>query len=134
MNPRIIAVSALFAALLVSGAPAYSQTAEWETLTKEAIALYQKGQYGRAVNVAKTALEVAEKTFSPEHPAVGVSLNTLADLYHAQGQYAQAEPLYKRSLAILEKALGPGHPSVATILNNLAVLYEIGRASCRERV
>ncbi len=117
------ALSFSLVVLLGSGAFAHGQGVEWEALNKQVLSLYQKGQYDRAVVVAKKALDVAEKAVGPNHPSVATSLNNLAELYRAQGQYAQAEPLYKRSLAIMEKALGPDHPNVATSLNNLAELY-----------
>src|SRR2546430_4716942 len=107
----------LFLLLLLCGAPAsaFAQGAEWEALNKEVISVYQKGQYDRALVVAKKALDVAEKAVGPEHPPVATSL---------------AEPLYKRSLAIREKALGPDHPDVAQSLVNLAALYrKTGRGS-----
>ncbi|MGA2078679.1 MAG: tetratricopeptide repeat protein, partial [Terriglobia bacterium] len=96
---------------------------EWQTLDQEVTELYGAGKYGRALAVAKKAVEVAEKEFGPEHPNLAASLNNLAALYRLEGQYAQAEPLDKRALAITEKALGPDHPAVATRLNDLALLY-----------
>src|SRR2546426_1076820 len=75
-------------------ASAHAQGSEWETLSNEVTSLYQKGQYDRAVVVAKKALAVAEKAVGPNHPAVATSLHNLALLYRSQGQYAQAEPLY----------------------------------------
>ena len=98
---------------------------DWDILCQEGESLYQKGQYDRAMVVAKKALEVAEKNAGPNHPLVATSLNNLAKLYHAQGQYAQAEPLYKQALAIYVKALGPNHPFVATYLLNLAALQVV---------
>ena len=111
--------------LILFGGPvsAPAQGIEWKTLNDEVESLYRKGQYDRAVVVAMKALDVAEKSVGPNHPAVATSLNNLALLYLAQGQYAQVEPLYKRSLAMAEKTLGPEHPDVATSLNNLAALY-----------
>ena len=93
--------------LLGAAVSAHAQGSEWETLNNEARALHQKGQYDRAVVIAKKALEVAEQAVGPEHPAVATSLNNLAILYDTQGQYAQAEPLYKRALAIWEKGPWP---------------------------
>lgn len=124
------AVIAIAALILVTTSPVYAQGPEWETLAKEAEELYRTGKYERAVVVAKTALEVAEKNAGPNHPDVATSLNTLASLYQVQGQYAEAEPLFKRSLAIMEKALGPDHPNVAQSLENIAVLY---RATQRDK-
>jgi tetratricopeptide (TPR) repeat protein len=104
--------------------PVFAQGAgiEWDILNQEVTELYRAGNYGRAVVVAKKALQVAEANAGKIHP-MWPSLNNLAQLYATQGQYAQAEPLYKRTLAIKEKALGPDHPDVATSLNNLAALY-----------
>ena len=103
---------------------------EWDILNDEVKELYRTGKYGRAVVVAKKALEVAEENVGPYHPDVATSLNNLALLYDNQGHYAQAEPLYKRALKIDEKTLGPDHPSVATSLENLAGLY---RATKRDK-
>ena len=68
------------------------------------------------------AREVSEEKFEPNHPAVGASLNNLAELYRVQGRYAEAQGLYRRDLAIQEKALGPEHPRVAAVLENYAIL------------
>jgi hypothetical protein len=75
-------VAAFILLLLVgAAASAHAQSAEWERLNQEATALYQKGEYDRAVVVAKEALEAAEKAVGPNHPSVATSLNTLARLY-----------------------------------------------------
>ena len=129
---RTVGVAVL---LLLPSAPAFAQGAgiEWDVLSQEVVSLHQKGQYDRAVTIAKKALEIAEQSVGENHPDVATSLNNLALLYDAQKQYAQAEPLYKRALAIREKALGPNHPSVAASLENLAALYgKTGREKAAE--
>ena len=103
---------------------------ELNTLNKEVKQPHHLSGYDSAVVVAKKAIEIAERTYGPDHPNVATSLNNLASFYQDQGQYAEAEPLFKRSLAIREKALGPDHPSVAVSLKKLAVLY---RATKREK-
>jgi len=120
-----IPIIVLLPLLLAFGgcAPDQAHSTEWKMLSAEATSLYRQGQYDRAVEMTKKALEVAEKAGGPNHPDVATSLNNLAEMYRTQGRYAQAEPLYKRALAIYEKALGPDHPDVATSLNNLAELY-----------
>ena len=127
-----IILLAAFSILLLVSSSVFAEGAgiEWDILNDEVKELYRTGKYGRAVVVAKKALEVAEENVGPYHPDVAASLNNLAELYRTQGHYAQAEPLYKRSLKIREKALGPDHPSVATSLNNLANLY---RATKRDK-
>jgi len=110
---RIAATVFLLLSLVGAPSAAHAQVNELEALNKEVISLYQKGQYDRAVVVARKALAVAEKTLGPHHLSVAKSLNNLGVLYAVQGQYAQAEPPYNRALAIREKALGPDHPDVA---------------------
>lgn len=103
--------------------PVHAQETEWKKLDQKSGALYIQGNYGHAVILAIQALNVAEKTFGPDHPNVAQSLNRVGLLYKAEGQYALAEPLLKRALSIRETALGPDHMDVATSLNNLASLY-----------
>lgn len=66
----------------------------------------------------KRALEIAEKTYGPDHPEVAVVVGRLA------GQYPyhppSAEPLRRRALAIDVAALGPDHPRIADDLAALA--------------
>ena len=133
---RTITRIALLSVLVVSLAlPAHAQEALWKELSAKVGTLYQQGRYAEAAKVAKEALGVAEKTVGPDHPAFGVSLNNLAELYRAQGKYAQAEPLYKRALAIVEKTLGPNHPDVATVSENMAKFYkETGRTDEAKRL
>ena len=66
---------------------------EWDILIDEVKELYRTGKYGRAVVVAKKALEVAEENVGPYNPDVATSLNNLALLYRTQGHYAKAERL-----------------------------------------
>ena len=120
-------ITAFLSLVLFSGATpsVHAQGSQWEVLNNEAMSLYQKGQYGRAVMVAKKALDVANKGVGPDHPDVATSLNNLAVLYRSQGQYVQAEPLYQRSLAIREKVLGPEHLDVAMVLENYVDLLRV---------
>ena len=102
----------------------YNQEELWEHLVTKTSRLHKRGQYLKAVDVAKDALKVAEETFGSEHPNMTFSLSNLAILYYEQGEYVEAELLYKRALAISEKALGKDHPEVATVLENMAVVLE----------
>jgi tetratricopeptide (TPR) repeat protein len=101
-----------------------AQEEKWKELNQQAIKLYQEGKYAEATEIAQKAINVAEKTFGPNHANVATSLNNLATLHYALRKYLDAEPLYKRSLEVTEKKLGPEHRSVATTLDNLAELYK----------
>ncbi len=108
------------AALRAQDDPAKAQL---ESLYQHAYQFYRQGEYKKASDLFEQAVELAIKTFGPDHPYVATSLNKLASLYASLGRYANAEPLYQRSLKIREAKLGPDHPDVATSLNNLALLY-----------
>jgi len=127
----LVAMRVVQAAALLAGALACTGSDErtWKGLAQRTAALTEEGRYEEAVGVGQQALELAERSFGPEHPDVATSLNRLAGLYRVQGRYGEAAPLYQRALAIRETALGPEHPNVADTLENLAGLYrELGRA------
>jgi tetratricopeptide (TPR) repeat protein len=88
--------------LVLTAPPLLAQTAgiEWEALNQEVMDLYRAGKYGRAVVVAKKALEVAEKNVGPDHPDVATSLENLAALYRATKRDAKALALEKQAAKI----------------------------------
>ena len=119
---RILIITNLWLAValglcLVVASAVLAQQEEWNELNQQAVKLHRQGKSAEAIPIGQRALELAEKTFGPNHANVAKSLDTLARLYWDQRKYAEAEPLYKRSLAIREKALGPEHPDVANSLN-----------------
>ena len=90
-----IILLAAFSILLPVSSSVFAEGAdvEWDILNYEVKELYRTGKYGRAVVVAKKALEVAEENVGPYNPDVATSLNNLALLYRTQGHYAKAERL-----------------------------------------
>ena len=103
----------------------YAQSGALLEANRRGNALYQSGEYEKAIPFWRRALELGEKEFGPNHPITAALLDALAQTYHAQGRHAEAEPLHQRSLAIREKALGPEHPDVAQSLNNLGELHRV---------
>ena len=112
-----------FLHLCVSSAIADGAGLEWKILNQQVHDLYDAGMYGRAVVVAREALELAEKNASEDHPDIAISLGNLASMYRAQEHHDKAEPLFIRALDIFEKVLGTDYPHIATNLNNLGLLY-----------
>ena len=103
----------------------WAESEDLGALNQQVVQLYRQGKYTEAIQIAKRALALAEKTFGPDHPRVGTSLNNLAGLlFYGQGRHGEAEPLLERALALREKALGPDHPDVGSSLNSLAALYQ----------
>ena len=97
-------LAAALALCLVLASAALAQQEEWKELNQQASELSRQGKSAEAIPIGKRALELAEKTFGPNHTNVAKSLDTLALLYWNQRKYAEAESLYKRSLAIRENA------------------------------
>ena len=87
----------------------------------------------RALHYAHLALETAESSLGPGHPAVPVALNNLAQLLQDTNRLAEAEEPMRRALAIDEASFGPDHPDVAIDLNNLAQLLQATKPSRRSR-
>jgi tetratricopeptide (TPR) repeat protein/CHAT domain-containing protein len=96
---------------------------EAKRLNARVVELCGQAHYEEAIPLAQRALAIAENLLGPDHPDIGVLLNSLADLYTATGTYEKAQPLLQRALAINEKVLGPEHRDTAASLNNLAELY-----------
>lgn len=91
----------------------------YNKLNKKLESLYKNGRTEEAIEVAKEALKVAEKTYGKKHPYVSVSLNNIALLYVADGKYEKAEEFYDRSLKLAEELLGKDNPQLAGILKNM---------------
>ena len=73
---------------------------EWQALIKKADDLYHKGEYARALEVGKQALQIAEKNVGPDHPDVATSLENIAYLYRATKREKEAEELEARAARI----------------------------------
>ena len=115
----LIALLAIFFTTAANG-----QQDLYKKLNDKLATLYKAGRIEDAIDVAKEALQVAEKTFGENHPYVSVSLNNLALLYISEGQYEKAEGLYERSLKIAEEHLGKDNPQLANILENMVKCNE----------
>lgn len=98
------------------GAHAQNTTTEWSQLNQEVLDLTRKVAYERAVLVAQTALQIAEREKGPDHVNALTSLFNLAELYRLKGDYAIAAPLYQRLLSGVEKTFGSNHPYMAASL------------------
>jgi tetratricopeptide (TPR) repeat protein len=82
-------------------------------LTQAAAALHQQGRDLEAEPLAKRALDLAEKTFGPDHPEIVNALSNLGEVLRAQRRYAEAHAVFERALTMAEKTLGPDNPRVA---------------------
>jgi tetratricopeptide (TPR) repeat protein/CHAT domain-containing protein len=99
-----------------------------EALNQEAFALYQQGQYAKAVAKAREALALRRKALLKDHPDLAASLNNLGLLLKAMGWREEARKHYEEALSLRRKALPKDHPDLANSLHNLgALLRDMGR-------
>ncbi|MGC8493457.1 MAG: tetratricopeptide repeat protein, partial [Syntrophobacteraceae bacterium] len=70
----------------------------------------------------KRAVEIHEKAYDADHPALARDYSNLALVEQDLGDLAEAKRLLKRAVEIHEKAYEPDHPTLATIYSNLALV------------
>ena len=91
------------------------------------------GNYSRAEEYSRKAIEAAKRSLPAQHPAVAAAWNHLGQARWFQGDYLEAERAYRESMECWKRTVGPAHPSVARVMINLAALYhERGREAGAE--
>src|SRR5262249_21705132 len=90
----------------LSGQAQSNELEQARRLSEEARRLSRKGQYDKAIPLAKRALAIYERELGPDHFDVADPLYFLADLYYKRKNYAKAKPLYQRAMEIRDKAFG----------------------------
>jgi tetratricopeptide (TPR) repeat protein len=96
-------------------------------LNQVGLYLHSRGQFREAREVLGRAMEVAERAYSPKHPAIAGIVGNLASSLESMGDLSGALELHTRALAIAETAYGKDGPEVARSLNNLGgVFIELG--------
>lgn len=104
------------------------ELSEAERLHNQAEALRLQGKYAEATVLGEKALTIRQKLLGDNHLDVGVSFNTLGELYTSQGRYLEAESFYQKSLDIIredlrKQNLPDDNFGVAVLLSNLGGLY-----------
>jgi tetratricopeptide (TPR) repeat protein len=91
------------------------------------------GQYSRAEEFSRRAIEVGQRSLPAQHPALAAAWNNLGQARRLQGDYLEAEHAFRESMGRWQRALGPTHPNVARVMINLAAIYhERGRETGAE--
>jgi tetratricopeptide (TPR) repeat protein len=79
------------------------------------------GDFDRAVEYQRKALELDLESYGIEHPSTGISCNALGILLFDQGKFDEAAEYYTKSLQIAKKTKGNEHPDISCELNNLGL-------------
>lgn len=83
-----------------------------------------KRDYEAAEPLLEEALAIQRLLYDEDHPALCVTLQSLADVYSEKEEFDDAERLYLKIIEIRLNTLGPDHPNVALTRDNLATLYQ----------
>ena len=82
-------------------------------------------EYGRAVEYAREALDLAEARGGPDTLRTAHQLVALAQALRADGQLEASLAAYDRAHAIYSASVSPEHPWLARITNNRAITLEL---------
>ncbi len=84
---------------------------------------FEKGDFQKALPLARQSLQVREEFLDVNHLDIANSANILGKIQLALLDLVEAETLFERSLKIRERQLGPSHPLVAESLSFLGRVY-----------
>lgn len=100
---------------------------EAEILAKQALLLYQRGNYNEAIEIIIELVNWSSEFYGINHIETANALDSLGQIYIKAGSYSKAEVPIKQALKIREQILGKDHKDTASSTNNLAYLYyELG--------
>jgi serine/threonine protein kinase/tetratricopeptide (TPR) repeat protein len=85
--------------------------------------LLQIGRSDLAIPQYLRVREIYTAKLGPDHYDTIMSMNNLANSYHAAGRIQEALKLHEKALQLLKAKLGPEHPDTLTSMNNLAASY-----------
>ena len=86
--------------------------------------LWATGDYSRAEESYREALNIRLKLPGDQRKDISMSLMHIAACRRDQNDFAQAEQLYSEALQMRREKYGESHPDVAASYNNLATCYE----------
>ncbi|CAF1176679.1 unnamed protein product [Adineta steineri] len=82
-----------------------------------------QGDYEKAVDYYKKALEIKIKTLPANHPDLAISYSNIGSVYYNMEEYLKALSFYEKTLRINEKIPLENHSSLATAYNNIGLVY-----------
>lgn len=102
----------------------FAQT--WNELNKEGIALFNKGEFEKAIPIAIKAQAAAEKQFgkiNQKEPFYATALSNLGYLYFKIGDYPHAIPYYEELIAMWNKVFVPASAEYMKNCDILSYIY-----------
>ena len=102
-----------------------------ETLSISEIASYnviamsykEKGEYDKAMDYCKIAMEMCESKLGKDHPYTATTYNNIGEVYFYIGDHSKGLDYFKKAMTIREKRLDSDHLDTALTYNNIAIVY-----------
>ena len=88
------------------------------------MAYYNKGEYDKAIELYRKALEIKEKVLGKEHPSTATSYNNIGLAYYNKGKYDKAMEFYRKAEKIREQKLGPDHPYTKDVKESIEFVLQ----------
>ena len=82
-----------------------------------------QGNYDKALEFYRKALEIVEKVHGLEHPYTAATYNNIAVVYEAQGNYGEALKYCLMAFKVYLDKFGMKHPKTSAIYGNLKTAY-----------
>jgi tetratricopeptide (TPR) repeat protein len=121
------AAAILFVLAVASRATAQEAEESWRDLVTQGQRAAGNNRYTDAEHIFLKAVHEAER-FAADDWRVGVTLESLGQVYRAEKKLSEAETAYRRALGIVEKTNGDGSAEVANINFDIAnVMRDDGR-------
>ena len=95
----------------------------WKVQSDYALKLYKEKKFEKALEIEKSSLNIAAKTFGKDHPNYISNLNNIGEIYRALNNMKMAEEYFKK---VISKVLQKEKKSPVSVryISNLALLYE----------
>ena len=81
------------------------------------------GRVDEALQLMGLAIEIFERTYGPEHPALAQVLGAKGTTLRSQEDYEEAIRHYERAASILKKRFGPDYSGLSWVMRGLAGVY-----------
>jgi eukaryotic-like serine/threonine-protein kinase len=94
--------------------------AVWQALNNMGRLRSEQSRYRDAEPLLREALEVRRRVFGNDHPAVGTTLDQLAEVLRLDGKLPESEAMFREAIEHGRRILGDDHPTIANRLGNLA--------------
>lgn len=100
----------------------------WRILQDKLETLRAGGRLAEAMRIGETALELAQRAFPGNDPAIALSYERLGQMYDQRGERAEAKASLAQALRIVENIEPPDRRAIYRIARRLALISDVAGA------